>query len=86
MQLTDDVAIQNLGGLDSLFALASENNLSITDDVESGRSIKLVEIADKKVVNAYDINGFVPATALTATDSAFGGIDYMGIEIDFIVS
>ena len=81
-----DIAIQRAGSLENIFALASENALSITDDIEAGSLINLVELADNKVVTAYDINGFVPATGLTATDSAFGGINYMGIEIDFIVS
>ena len=46
-------------------------------------------VVDKLVLGRYEARGVRPATDISAEDLAcvpYGGIGFMGIEIDFIVS
>jgi len=81
-----DVAIQKLGSIETAFALASENAVSITDDLTTGSSLTLTDVQNLEVVSAYVLKSIVPATGLSDKDTVFGGINYMGIQLDLIVS
>ncbi len=81
-----DIAVQSLGDADMAQELAELNAMALTDDVEPGTILKLPVIADESVVRFFDTNGLRPASALEAEDMPEGGIDFMGIEINFIVS
>ncbi len=81
-----DVAIERLGSVESAFKLAMKNSLSITDELLPGQSLELTDVANGDVANYFSDKGIVPATALSENDVVNGGINYMGIEIDFIVS
>ncbi len=81
-----DIAIQCCGSAEAAYDIAVLNGLSIADDLVAGRELSIPAAVKSSVVSYYTQKGIRPATALTDTDTAFGGIDYMGIEIDFIVS
>lgn len=85
-----DVAVQHSGSIESIFDLASLNGLSVTDDLVPNDSLQRSEVTtDADVVFYYSTKGIIPSTAPSADDIAqhpIGGINYMGIQIDFIVS
>lgn len=83
-----DVAIQYLGGIENVFALASENGISITDDLEAGSILLLPNITNKKIVSAYYVNGYIPATGITEEDNVLAeeGIEFWAIEYDFVIN
>ncbi len=65
-----DIAVQECGSVEAAFALSERNGIALTDDL------------------ALAAMGVKPATAVSAEDAAlvpWGGIGFMGIEIDFIV-
>ncbi|MGH2643541.1 MAG: hypothetical protein ACRDE2_06315 [Chitinophagaceae bacterium] len=87
-----DIAIEASGNLDSLFEMANDNGLGITDDLTIG-SMLVTDFdsniqPNKQVVLFYAQNSIMPATGLTEQDiaSQLGGIGYMGLQIDFKVS
>jgi hypothetical protein len=82
-----DVAIQTAGSVEAVFDIAAANDVSITDEL-SGKTITVPNILDKPVADYFQINRICPATDITAEDierCPFGGINYMGIEIDYMV-
>jgi hypothetical protein len=84
------LAIQELGSLESVLALIIKNDLSITAELEVGQQV-LYDAAriDKKVVEYLTARRAKPATEISPADleaMPYGGIGFMGIEIDFIVS
>ena len=79
------MAIQMGGKLESVFDLALQNNMSITNQMKSGVSISLESISDNQIVNYYQQNNITPATSIIDTRQQ-GGIGYMAVGIDFIVS
>lgn len=83
-----DVALLMTGSVEGAVMLCLENNLSLTETLADGMSLSCSAVTDADVVRRYSVQDISPATALTADDAilAQGGIDFMGIEIDFIVS
>lgn len=85
-----DIALQTSGSIEAAFALAEQNNLSITDPLQIGSEIEMVEIVNNMVAERYALQGIHPATALTdgkaTPPGTLGGIGYMAIEVDFVVS
>ncbi|MEG2276684.1 MAG: hypothetical protein RSA53_05545 [Odoribacter sp.] len=82
-----DVAIICFGGIENLIALAEKNNVSITSELTAGYVIEMggIEIQDRQVVRQYNYNDIVPATGIS-TDEILEGIEFWGIEIDYIIS
>lgn len=81
-----DVAVSRLGGIESLMRLAEENGVSITGELATDNELMLsgITAADPQVVKQYEYNAIVPATGIT--EELFPtGIEYWGIEINFIV-
>lgn len=60
-----DISVRQLGSLDNLFALASINNMSITDDLILGQSVLLTEVSDKNIVTYLENEEINPATGIT---------------------
>lgn len=60
-----DIALIYLGSADATYALAVQNGLSITDEIEPGTEIELIGVVNKNVVNYYNINKIAPACATT---------------------
>lgn len=85
-----DVALQHCGNLESAFGIAELNGLSLTDDLEVGASMTMPEADNKQVVQHYAVNTVEPATAITQDEinailATGEGIEFWGIEYDFIV-
>ena len=86
-----DIALQATGDAGAALQLAIANGLCLTDDLEAEQTIDIPsDIASDANVRAfYKERNIHPATGVTNTDestSPFEGIEYWGIEIDFIVS
>lgn len=84
-----DIAVQTAGSMEAAFRLAEANDLGLTDTLTDGQTIATVAAEDAAVVRRYTACGLEPATVPGAdelTALAQEGINYMGIEIDFIVS
>lgn len=92
-QWLGDVAVQCCGSFEAVMQLAIENDISITETLISGNELGYSEIKNKQIREWYTKNNIVPATVLTAVyDSGGevvelpGGIGYMAVSINFIVS
>ena len=85
-----DIAIQHTGAVESVFAIAVANGLSLTDDLLAGTEIKLPDSVNKDsdVLNYYTAKRLQPATAVILLPEAerLEGIGYWVIQIDFKVS
>jgi hypothetical protein len=84
-----DMAIQTAGSMEAAFRLASANDVSLTDTLQDGQVLDAVEVESTETVRRYSAQNIEPATALSEEElSALAqeGINFMGIEIDFIVS
>jgi hypothetical protein len=82
-----DIALQYCGDADGALETAIANGLSLTDSLSPGQTLTLPEIpANRAVASYYGVNGIKPATGTTQDDTPPGGISFMGIQIDFIVS
>jgi len=80
MQTLLDIAMETDNGIDNLFVIALANGLGITDDLNAGDMI----IANNNLVNAFYNKR--PASAILPTQQPPGGIGFMQIGTDFIVS
>lgn len=79
------------GNVDCAMSLCGENDISLSDDVEIDQILSCNRVNDANVHNLKRIReeNIRPATALTAEDMVacpYGGINYMGVDIDFVVS
>lgn len=87
-----DVALQSGGHVETVLALAAANGLSVTDRLEDGQELTVpepVEDRDARTVRLYRAHGVEPATEASPDDMTacpYGGIGFMGIEIDFEIS
>lgn len=87
-----DIALQSGGHVETVLALAEANGLSVTDRLEEGRELRVPEpiaAGDTRTVRLYRAHGIEPATEASAEDMMacpYGGIGFMGVEIDFEVS
>ena len=81
-----DLAVQTTGNASTAFDLALLNDLSLTDNLDTGQELVLIDKENKAVADYYDAKQLKPATGITEEQARIGGINFMGIEIDFIVS
>ncbi len=84
-----DVALQTSGGIEAALALAIKHDIAISEPFIRGAEIETVAAVNKIVLNRYQEVGIRPATELSPADldiAPYGGIGFMGIETDFIVS
>lgn len=81
-----DIAVQTAGRAEDAFSLAVTNDLAITADLVSGQQITPVGESDEEVVDYFQRRGWQPATKDDPDNVPPGGIGYMGIGIDFVVS
>lgn len=85
-----DVALQHGGALDAIFDMAQANDRSLTDDLVAGDTLDVPEAQEPRVTQYYKVNNVMPATAITIAEinDILGmgeGIEFWGIEFDFIV-
>lgn len=86
-----DMALLLGGDIECAMSLCVENGLCLSDDLESGRMYSDcgLENVNPEWLKQIRQEGIKPATALSDTDRAtcpYGGIGFMGIEIDFEIS
>ena len=86
-----DIALQETGNADKALQIAIANNMSATNKLAAGDILNIPESVEKNmdVLEVYMEKCVSPATAPTTQQEALnpsGGIGYMSIEIDFIVS
>ena len=86
-----DIALQTTGDADNALQIALFNGLCLTESLISGTTLEIPSDLNTNVdvLEVYREKKIIPATAATSQQEAlnpFGGIEYMGIEIDFIVS
>lgn len=79
-----DIALQHTGDASKALDIALANGISLSDNLEPGATLTLPDTqGNKAMTQYYTVNNIMPATSL---ETEIGGINYMGIEIDFIVS
>jgi len=82
-----DVACICLGAAEAAIQIALLNGISVTDDLVVGQELKLPDVVNRDIVSYYANNGLNPATGITDTEvERLGGLGYMALGIDFIVS
>ncbi len=84
-----DMCLQEIGSEDSLFEMADLNDVSITDDIAPGTAILSTTAARKEIVRV--LQRVKPASRTRPeNDSDTGeiqeGVEFWGIEFDFVVS
>ncbi|MBV6442761.1 MAG: hypothetical protein EPGJADBJ_04485 [Saprospiraceae bacterium] len=84
-QTLPDIAVQYCGNMSAFPAIAALNGLNLTDEIVAGATLKLPPVVDKRA--AYILSGgYFPAAGRTLTQiGGLEGVDYWGIEFDFIV-
>ena len=81
-----DLAMQELGSVEAVFASGRLNGLSITADLTPGSMINTtLPVYSAPVVKYYRDTRFRPASARQASPVLLSGIDYWGLEYDFVV-
>lgn len=65
-QSLTDIAIQVYGSAEGVVALAEENGLEVTDELEAGQVLEFrtENIASKSIANYYSMKRIHPATAV----------------------
>lgn len=84
-----DVAIQTSGGMEAAFDLSVKNDIAVSEELARDAELETVAAVDKTVLSRYEARNIRPATEISPEDmeaAPYGGIGFMGIEIDFIVS
>lgn len=87
-----DLAIIKGGSIETVMAIAEANGLSLSEDLKDGMVIEIpavIDSGDSKTAGKFSILGLEPATGVSNRDIMMcptGGINFMGIEVDFIVS
>ena len=82
-----DIAVRYTGDMENLFAISAANDLALDAELAAGQEIEIPETdveSNTGVVRVFENNRLNPASADTQ-DTVLGGIDYMGILIDFWV-
>ncbi len=86
-----DIALEQYGSAEYAFDIAQANNKLPFDVAEGEIVLPDSIIANKSITNHYKTNKISPATdisnrLLSPIDEDNGGIGYMGIGINFIIS
>lgn len=84
-----DIALQTSGGMEAAMALAIEHDIPVSEQLAPDAVLETVAPTDRLVLGRYQARDVRPATELSPADLEavpYGGIGFMGIEMDFIVS
>jgi len=81
-----DIAIQYCGTVEALAELAALNDLETTDDLTPGEYLLIPVIYEERVEKYFSDNNIQPVTAISEELGDEEGIEFWGIEYDFIVS
>lgn len=81
-----DVAVLQAGSISGMFELALLNNVSITEDMASGRELNTGAVVNQDILNDLRSRNAKPCHALVNTPGQnLEGIGYWRIGVDFIV-
>lgn len=80
-----DIALQETGSVEQALNIAKYNNIRLTDDIEAGTELQMPSANQNTALKYFTLNQVKPATAID-TDIPTGGINYMAVQLDFIVS
>ncbi len=81
-----DIAVQEYGSFEAAIEIAMDNGMSITDNLSGGSVLRLTDRSYNRIMQNYcRTNGVSPATALDEEEK-YGGIGFMAVGVDFIVS
>lgn len=80
-----DIALQETGSVEQALSIAKLNNIPLTDDVDAGALLEVPVVDQNSVLKYYKLNEVMPASAISL-DIPTGGINYMAVQIDFVVS
>ncbi len=66
-----DIAVEYLGGVEGIFALAERNGISITARLEDGQTLdwELADTVDAQVQKTYAAQGIEPATDISGKEA-----------------
>ena len=87
-----DLALQHTGTIESVFELAKDNALNITDEVVAGNTLVLSAetFTNKDILSYYTAKKLQPATAFSREDEQvferLEGISIWAINLDFVVT
>ena len=87
-----DLALQHTGTIESVFELAKDNALNITDEVVAGNTLVLSAetFTNKDILSYYTAKSIQPATAFTKADEEvfkrLEGISIWAINLDFAIT
>lgn len=85
-QWLGDIAVREAGSIEAIIEMAIASDLSVTEALTVGTPMTTPTPIDKRVMNYYKTNNIYPATVTTLEQKNWGGIGFMAIEINFIVS
>ena len=83
-----DIAVQECGTVEAAFEIAERNGLALTDELNTGQKLDIVMTTTREESVGQELDRINPATAPSAEETEmvpYGGIGFMGIEIDFVV-
>ena len=75
--------------MEGALGMSLKNDIPVSGELAPDVELETAPVVDKLVLGRYEARGVRPATDISAEDLAcvpYGGIGFMGIEIDFIVS
>lgn len=88
-QTLADISVTRMGSLEALMQLALANDMAVTEQLTAGQQLESVDVVRSEVVREFAMAHSQPATEIENTDGQQvlpGGIGYMAVEVDFIVS
>ena len=78
-----DIAMQEYGDATQIFTIALLNGISVTDNLSDDQQLIVDDVTVNEVIDGLSSRNIQPASN---AGNMLGGIGYMGIGIDFIVS
>ena len=82
-----DISCQYLGSAEAAIQIALLNGFSVTDDRKVGDEFELPDVVNNSIATYYVNKGLMPATGITDAEVAtLGGLGFMALGIDFIIS
>lgn len=85
-----DLAVQYTGTAQTALEWAMLNGISLTEDLQVGQQLTPPDVTDQQVVLTFQVGKLIPASSITQSQilevlDQQEGIDFWGIEYDFIV-
>lgn len=88
-----DIAIRESGDISGVWEIAEKQDIGLTEELTAGEELEIPpEMKNRKIARFYDLYGIYPATGITIESMSgegallLEGIEFWGIEYDFIIS